>query len=272
MEKEVALVYMVAGMSSRFGGEVKQFARVGPNDETLIEYSLKQALDVGFSKIIFIVGNRTEVKFREMFGDEYIGVPVFYARQGFDFETRNRPWGTVDALCCVKELIDCSFVVCNGDDIYGKSSFEILFNHVQKSEESATIGFKLGNMLSDSCDVNRGIFEVNRDGYIESMVEMFAVNRQNLVEKNLDVDDLCNVNLFAFHPSVLEMLDVKLKSFKERNDGDRDAECLLSTELSKLVESRLMKIKTYFASGKYMGVTGPEDVEIVRKTILSQSD
>lgn len=128
MPKEIALVYMVAGISSRFMGKIKHFAIVGSRGETLIEYSLKQALPSGFSKIIFIVGNKTEKPFREKFGNSYNGIPVYYALQFYDESLRDKPWGTTDALCSIKSLIDCPFVICNGDDLYGKILLEFLQN------------------------------------------------------------------------------------------------------------------------------------------------
>lgn len=264
MVKSVALVYMVAGMSSRFGGKVKQLVKVGPNDETLIEYSLNQALKAGFSKIIFIVGDKTETEFRRMFGDEYMGVPVFYARQKFDPEIRDKPWGTVDALCCAREFIDCPFVICNGDDIYGEESFRILVEHLLNNEESASVGFKLGNVLSDNCGVNRGIFQVDEDGYLKSMEEIFNIEKSNLVKKGLSVDNLCSMNIFGLHSDVLEFANAELEAFKRKNEGSRDAECLLPVEFSKLMGKGLMRVKIYSTSDKWTGVTGPEDAEVVR--------
>mgnify|MGYP001614605345 FL=1 len=128
---DIALVYMVAGLSSRFGGKIKQFAKVGPKGETIIEYSLNQALPEGFTKIIFIVGNKTEKPFRDMFGESYKGIPIFYSQQKFNEEEREKPWGTADALCSAKDVINCPFVVCNGDDIYGAETFRILVNHLK---------------------------------------------------------------------------------------------------------------------------------------------
>ena len=157
MKKEIAIVYMVAGISSRFGGRIKQFAKVGPSEETLIEYSLNQALKAGFAKIIFVVGNMTEKPFKERFGDNYRGIPVYYALQKFDPKKRSRPWGTSDALCSIKEIIDCPFVVCNGDDIYGKNTFKTLFNHLKESNEEATVGFRLNEAIPEKGAVKRAI-------------------------------------------------------------------------------------------------------------------
>ena len=110
------LVYMVAGMSSRFGGRAKQMAKVGPNDETLIEYSVKQALLCDFSKIIFITNPKTEHLFIEIFGYKYNGINVEYIRQIYDLNKRDRPWGTADAICSIRNNITEEFIMLNGDD------------------------------------------------------------------------------------------------------------------------------------------------------------
>jgi NDP-sugar pyrophosphorylase family protein len=269
MVKDIAIVYLVAGMSSRFGGKVKQFAEIGPNNETLIEYSLNQAIEAGFDKIIFIVGDKTENGFKKMFGTKYKGVPIFYVKQDFDSKVRDKPWGTVDALCCAKKVIDCPFVVCNGDEIYGKNSFKIVLDSL-KNNINATIGFKLGDMLSNNCSVNRGIFDISKDGYVRSLTEVFDIEKSNLKEKDLDINCFCNVNLFGFSPNILNMLDNKLKDFKKKHSRNKKTECLLSTELSKLIKKKLIKIKICSTPDKWMGITGPGDVDIVKKTILSQ--
>ena len=271
MGRDVAVVYMVAGMSSRFNGEVKQFAKVGPNDETLIEYSVNQAINADFNKIIFIVGNKTEVGFKEMFGDNYKGVPVYYARQEFDSELRKKPWGSVDALCCAKEIIDCPFVICSGDDIYGEDSFKILIEHVHKNKECAAVGFELGNVLSDDGGVNRGIFELDENKYAKSIKETFGIEKRNFSEKNLSSNNLCAMSFFAMCPEVIEILEKKLKLFKEENKKNPNAECLLSEELSKLIDANLIKMKVYSNLDKWFGVTNPGDEINVRNAISKQS-
>ena len=177
---DIALVYMVAGMSSRFNGKIKQFAKVGPNNETLIEYSLNQALPAGFTKIIFIVGEKTEQPFKEMFGDNYKTVPVKYTFQNYNKEKRDRPWGTLDALCCARDLINCPFVVCSGDDIYGKESFKTLVKHLKNNPTNATVGYKLKNVLSKVGTVNRGIFKTNSNNEVISIEEVFNINKETL--------------------------------------------------------------------------------------------
>ncbi len=257
---------MVAGISSRFGGRIKQFAQVGPNGETLIEYSMNQAISAGFNKIIFIVGDKTEQPFKEKFQSRYQGVPVHYANQTLDPITRNKPWGTCDALCATKHLIDCPFVICNGDDLYGESTLKRLVEHLQGSEEEATTGYTLLDVLPEQGTTNRAIFKV-RDGYAQSLDEIFNISRAALDQKNIKPDELCSMNLFALHPSVVDFLDENLKRFKEEHANDRNIECLLPTEISKLIQEEKIKMKIYPATDQWLGVTNPEDEEAIRKKL-----
>ncbi len=256
---EIALVYMVAGLSSRFRGKIKQFARLGKNNETLIEYSLNQALPAGFSKIIFIVGNKTEAPFKEMFGNEYKGVPIQYALQKFNPELRERPWGTTDAICSAKEFLNCSFVVCNGDDLYGESSFKQLVEHLKNSETNATLGYKLKNVLPEQGKTNRGIFELNKDNTIKNLTEVFEIEKPNLTEKNLNEESLCSMNIFAFTPKTLEFLNQKLVKFKQEHKGNKRVECLLPEEIGKLIQDKRISVKVYPTESKWLGVTNPGD-------------
>ena len=266
-EKKLALVYMVAGMSSRFGGKIKQFAKVGPNGEELIKYSIRQAYPSGFDKIVFIVGEKTEKPFREMFGGQINHTPIQYAMQSYNPGERDKPWGTVDALLSAKKQIDCPFVVCNGDDLYGEHTFKMLANHLKRSDECATVGYKLGEVLPEAGNVTRGIFKKNIVNYVKNIAETSNISRQNLKEMNLSLNDLCSMNIFGLQPEVLRMLEEKLKTFKTEYKSERKAECLLPTEISNLIEKDLINMKIYTAINKWYGVTNPEDEEAVRKEI-----
>jgi NDP-sugar pyrophosphorylase family protein len=258
---------MVAGLSSRFGGKIKQFAEVGSNGETLIEYSLNQALPAGFSKIIFIVGNKTEKPFREKFGENYHGIPIFYALQKFDEEKRDKPWGTVDAICTIKDLIDCPFVVCNGDDLYGKETFQILAMHLQNKSTNATVGYKLANVLAEG-SVNRGIFELNSDKTINSLREVFNITKENLKEKALSEEDLCSMNIFALQPEIIDKLNFILQDFKQKNTGDRKVECLLPQEFGNLIKNNKLTIYLYPTKNSWMGITNPGDELKVKEQLF----
>lgn len=264
----VSVVYMVAGMSSRFGGKIKQFARVGPNNETLIEVSINQAIKAGFDKIIFIVGNMTEIPFKEMFKDNYKGLPVFYAKQTFDLNERDKPWGTCDAVVCAKELIDENFVVCNGDDIYGENTFKLLFNWIKEKNTPATAGYKLGEVLSEKGTVNRGIFTVNEENYLIDIAETLGLDKNNLSSFNLTENNISSQNIWALRKTDVKLLEEQLIKFKNSHKGERKMECYLPTELSNLIKENKIQIKLLIAPDKWLGVTNPDDEEIAKQQLI----
>jgi NDP-sugar pyrophosphorylase family protein len=264
---DIAIVYMVAGLSSRFGGKIKQFARVGPEGETLIEYSLNQALPAGFTKIIFIVGNKTEKPFKEMFGSSYKGIPVFYSLQKFNEEEREKPWGTTDSLCSAKDAINCSFVVCNGDDLYGEETFRILVNHLKTKTTGATAGYRLKDVLPEEGKVNRGVFEFNPDNTLKSLTEIFEITKKNLEEKGLSYESLCSMNIFALQPEIVKKLDLILEKFKEEHGGDKKIECLLPNELGNLIKQNELTIHLYPTSNRWFGITNPQDEEKIKEEL-----
>lgn len=263
--KNVAIVYMLAGMSSRFGGRVKGLVSVGSRGETLVDYSLQQAMHSGFSKIVFVVSPQTFRPFQERFGSVYKGVPILYAMQTYDSGERDKPWGTADAICSARPLLDCPFVVCNGDDIYGASSFRRLFNHLEIGADSATIGYKLGNHLSVSGAVNRGIFTIDSNDYVTDIRETLGISHANLEEKNLSEDDLCSMNIFALQLETLDILVERVRNFRKGLAGDRTAECYLPKELSSLISQKRMRMKLYSSQDTCLGITHPGDEEIVKK-------
>lgn len=266
MKQDIAVIYMVAGISSRFGGKIKQFVKVGPNDETLIEYSLNQAIKAGFTKIIFIVGNMTEKPFKEKFGNNYKGIPIYYALQTYNPEERDKPWGTSDALCIIKPVINCPFVICNGDDIYGENTFKILFNHLKESQEEATIGYKLCEVIPETGKTNRGIFNI-KEGYVKDLKEVFNIEKGNLSATNCKPDDLCSMNFFALHPKVIDLVSVLLDDFKKKHKGDRRIEALLPEMLPILIRQGKIKMKIYSTTDKWIGVTNPGDEDVVREML-----
>ena len=272
MKKDIAIVYMAAGLSSRFGGKIKQFAKVGINNETLIEYSLNQAIKSGITKIIFIVGEKTEQPFRELFKENYQGIPVYYALQIYDKKERDKPWGTTDALCSAKNLIDCPFIVCNGDDIYGENTFKILVNHFKKNKEEngASVGFKLINVIPEKGKVNRGIFKTNQNQEVRELKEVFNIEKNNFEATNTKPDNLTSMNIYALYPKTVEHLCNILEKFKKDNKENRTSECLLPNNISELIQKNLLRLKLYQTPDKWIGITNPEDEEIVRKILRNQ--
>jgi NDP-sugar pyrophosphorylase family protein len=260
-KKNIAIAYLAGGISSRFGGKIKQFAVVGKNGETLIEYSMNQAIKSGFSKIIFIVSNKTEIPFKERFGNSYKGIPIEYAVQEYNKLLRERPWGTADAVCTLRGVVNEPFVICNGDNIFDESSFKILIKHLQESENEAAIGYPLKDCVPEQGKVNRGTFSVENN-YVTKIVENLGIGREDVV--GLGGETLCNANFFAFHPGVIDLLYEKLIKFKKEHEGDRKIEALLPVHLSELIEEGKIKMKIYPAKQMWLEITNPGDEEVVR--------
>jgi len=265
---EIAIIYMVAGISRRFGGKAKGLAKIGPNDETLIEYSLDQAIQAGFTKIILIVSEKTKPLFQNHLGDSYKNIPIKYVIQEIDFEKRDKPWGTTDALCAAKEIIDSNFVICNGDDIYGEEAFSLLTNHLNGKNTCATLGYKLKSVIPNEGEVNRGIYEIE-DSEVKSIKETYEISKSNFQEKNITEESLCSMNIFALTIESLDKLDKKLKIFKEENTGNREIECLLPEELGKLIKEREITMEIYPTNAKWFGLTNPEDELKVKSELMS---
>jgi len=266
-EEIISIVYMVAGLSSRFGGKVKQFAHVGPNEETLIEISMNQALKAGFDKIIFIVGEKTEKLFKEKFGFEYKGIPIAYAMQTFNTLERDRPWGTCDAVVSAKDVIVDKFVVCNGDDLYGENTFKLIYNWLSKEGTPVTAGYVLGSVLPEKGLANRGILLSGDDGCVASINEIIGVGKENLSEFGLTDRSVSSQNIFGLRKEDVLFLEQNLFDFKEKNKGDRRSECYLPCEVSRLIKDGKLKMKLLKAPDEWMGVTNPED-EITLRNLL----
>ncbi len=269
--KVIPVVFMCAGISSRFGGKIKQFSIVGPNDETLIEVSMKQAIKAGFNEIIFIVGNLTEKPFREKFGGSFEGVPIRYALQSYNPEERDRPWGTTDAIVSALPLIQGPFVICNGDDLYGESSFRTIFEALSaKSNDCVAIGYDLMSVLPETGSINRGIFRTDKKGNVIAIEEMIGIEKNSLSKVGLTKNDLANMNIFGLTKECILLLEKILKEFKSNHKGDRRSECYLPVELGNLAKSGKIKLKLFKTKEQWFGVTNPGDEEVVKQALKSK--
>jgi NDP-sugar pyrophosphorylase family protein len=265
MKNKTIIVYLAAGLSSRFGGAIKQFSKIGLNGESLIEISMNHAIQAGFEEIIFVVGTSTEEPFKKQFGDEYKGIPVKYTMQTFNPEKRDRPWGTVEALLTAKDYLKCPFVVCNSDDIYGARSFMILRDHLLSSDNSsATLGYRLMDVLPESGAVNRGIFKVDNNSFVIGLSEVYSIKKDDL-PSDIKPDEACSMNVFALREDIVPKLESLLKAFIENRENDKRAEFLLSDACGMLMMRNEIRMKLYNSPDKWIGITRPEDVEIVIK-------
>lgn len=269
---EQALVYMAGGISSRYGGSIKALARVGPNSETLIAYSIKEALAGShFTKIVCIVGEVTRQPIQSLLGSRIHNLPVVYATQTYDGSNRDKPWGTVDALCAAREHLNCSFVVCNSDNLYGKTSFNLLSEHLATRVGGATIGYPLYDNLPREGEANRGIIRVDAHGNVKSIQENLGISRENLASRGLRSDDSCSMNIFALPATVVPELVKRLEAFKLLYAGDRKKECYLPEELSSIIAKGKLVMGLYPAREIVLDVTVPGDEKRVQEILRERT-
>lgn len=289
MMKDTTLVIMAAGMGSRFGGGIKQLEQIGPSGEIIMDYSIHDALEAGFNKIVFIIRKDLEKDFREIIGNRIEKVAnVAYAYQELDKlpegytvpETRKKPWGTGHAVLMIKDIVKEPFVVINADDYYGKEAFRKLHDYMvtEMDEEAACHqicmgGFILSNTLSENGAVTRGVCEVNADGTLKSVTETYGVRRNGDTIEGSDADGnpvLVNanqhvsMNMWGLPPKFLEELEQEFLPFLDNLGVNTEkAEFLLPSVINSMVESGRAQVKVLETHDKWFGVTYKEDKEAV---------
>ena len=288
---KTSLVIMAAGIGSRFGGGIKQLEPVGPNGEIIMDYSIHDALEAGFDKIIFIIRHDIEKDFRDVIGDriEEIcarkNVEVCYAFQdlkdipeGFSVpEARTKPWGTGQAVLACKDLIKEPFIVINADDYYGKEAFVKIHDFLQgytpeKANEFCMAGFILKNTLSENGGVTRGICQLDENGYLTGVNETSnivktedgaAVNEDGTLMP-VDAMSYVSMNMWGLTPEFVGMLEKGFVEFFEKMDGNEaKAEYLLPIYIDELLKAGKVTVKVLGTDDRWFGVTYKEDKAVV---------
>ena len=296
--RETALVIMAAGIGSRYGAGIKQLAKVGPSGEIIIDYSIHDALKAGFNKIIFIIRKDIEEEFREVIGKRIERIaPVDYVYQemsdlpeGYKTpEGRKKPWGTAQAVWAAREVIDCPFAVINADDFYGAGSFkalhEYLTNEMSEDDEVydyCMAGYILGNTLSESGTVARGVCSQNEDGYLRSVTETYKIGRKEGKvtgedgegrERELDEKSLVSMNMWGLKPNIIKVLGEGFPKFLDSLKADDiKSEYLLPVVIDGLIQGGLAKVKVLPIEDKWYGVTYQEDRQYVADAIRRMVD
>ena len=288
---DTALVIMAAGIGSRFGGGIKQLESVGPCGEIIMDYSIHDAIEAGFNKIVFIIRKDLEKDFREIIGDRIEKVcadrhvKVAYAFQelkdlpeGFEFpEGRTKPWGTGQAVLACKGIIHEPFVVINADDYYGKEAFVKLHAFMQdyrpeRPYDYCMAGFILGNTLSENGGVTRGVCHVDEQGYLADIAETSnivktasgAAVQEDGALRPIDVKSNVSMNMWGLTPQFIDILDEGFKTFLAGvKEGDLKSEYLLPTIIGQLLKEGKVSVKVLETPDKWFGVTYKEDKEAV---------
>lgn len=285
--KKTALVIMAAGIGSRFGGGIKQLEPVGPTGEIIMDYSIFDAINAGFNKIVFIIRKDIENDFREVIGDRIekmcssLGVDVEYAFQAADNlpegitvpEGRKKPWGTGQAVLSCKGIVKEPFAVINADDYYGKEVFRKVYDFLQnyspeRPDEFCMGGFILKNTLSDNGGVTRGVCEVDGEGYLTNVIETSdIVKTADGAEANgqkINPDSYVSMNLWGFTPEFIDRLEEGFKEFFEKSaDNLLKAEYLIPIYIGELLSEKKVSVKVLETNDKWFGVTYKEDKPIV---------
>lgn len=292
---KTTLVIMAAGIGSRFGGGIKQLEPIGPNGEIIMDYSIHDAIQAGFNKIIFIIRKDIEADFKEVIGNriesvcQNLEIEVGYAFQdirdipGHFPEYRTKPWGTGQAVLAAKDMINTPFAVINADDYYGKKAYQEIHSWLVQDHADNAIsmaGFILKNTLSDNGGVTRGICKVSEGHtHVTDVVEtanIIKTVRNGVVEASADgislnPESYVSMNMWGFpakkgkKPEFLNVLEKEFDVFfkKTVSANPLKAEYLLPTLIGGLLREEKCTVKVLETTDKWFGVTYKEDKEAV---------
>jgi hypothetical protein len=278
------LFVLAAGMGSRYGG-LKQLDGLGPNGETIMDYSIFDAIRGGFGKLVFVIRKSFEADFREKIICRYEGhIPVELVFQELDMlpagftcpEDRVKPWGTNHAVLMGKDVINEPFAVINADDFYGRDSFEVLGKALTdmtgKSNDYCMIGYRVGNTLSESGSVARGVCATNADGYLTTVVERTAIERvageiqfkdENDATVVLAENTPVSMNMWGFTPDYFQYSEDFFINFLKEQMGNLKSEYFIPLMVNELVNNGTARVKVLDTTSKWFGVTYAADRQSV---------
>ena len=278
---KTSLVIMAAGIGSRFGGGIKQLEPVGMHGEIIMDYSIHDALEAGFNKVVFIIRKDLEEEFRQVIGNRIEKITeVAYAFQALDDlpdgftcpADRTKPWGTGQAVLAAKDLITTPFIVINADDYYGKEGFKAVHNYLVEGGKSCMAGFVLKNTLSDNGGVTRGICRMDAEHNLTEVDEtkniVKTVDGAEADGVKLDVDSLVSMNMWGLTPDFLQTLEKGFAEFfeKEVPANPLKAEYLIPIYIGELLKKDQMSVKVLRTNDTWYGMTYHEDVAAVKES------
>lgn len=271
------LLILAAGAGSRYGG-MKSIEPVGPDGESIVEYSIYDAHRAGFGRIVFVIRGDMERPFKEMvnarfgkrFAVECVYQDVAKLPPGFQAPAgRAKPWGTTHAILMAEKAIREPFAVINVHDFYGPQSYRAMANHLQSGGgDCAMAGFVLRNTMPELGSVARGVCEIGSDGYLQKIVEYRDVERVGGHARNIDAagqetaltgDEVVSMNMWGFMPGVFGPLRQQFQRFLRENDGDLQAECFIPNTVNELLKSGHARVKVLRCAEAWFGVTYRED-------------
>ncbi len=286
------LVILAAGMASRYGS-MKQIEGFGPAGETIMEYSIYDAIRAGFNKVVFIIRPDFAEPFKQALEPKLKGkIEIEYVYQSLDKFTegyaiaadRVKPWGTAHALLCCKELVKESFAVINADDYYGKEAFEQSYTFLTKECNEKTnciLGYELSNTLSENGTVSRGVCSIDAEGYLKQINERTTIYRradgqivfeESGVETSLQEDTRVSMNFMCFGPGFIDLCEKEFYLFLKAKGQELKSEFYIPYVAGRYHELGLGKVKVIPTNAKWFGVTYKEDAPGVKQSINALVD
>lgn len=276
------ILVLAAGMGSRYGG-LKQLDEVGPNGETIIDYSVYDAIRAGFGKVVFVIRENIEAAFKEKITDKFEGkIDIKFAFQEVNSEIegidelpeRAKPWGTGHAVLVAKDLINEPFAVVNADDYYGIEAFEKMANFLSNDCNEGhycMVGFQLKNTLSENGTVSRGVCAADENGFLTTVTERTSIRKIGTVtcyeeggkKYFLDDDTIVSMNLWGFHQNVFEHSRGMFIDFVKNNSDNPKSEFYIPLVVNELLQKDQIQLSVLTSTEKWYGVTYKEDKEDV---------
>ena len=277
---DITLLIMAAGMGSRYGG-LKQLDSVGPNQETIIDYSVYDAIRAGFDKVVFVIRKEFHNEFRSLITDKYLGkIKVEFAFQELenlpaDFscpEERKKPWGTGHAILSAKDIIQEPFVAINGDDFYGLESFKVVADYYQNGgSEFSMVAFQLDNTLSDFGSVTRGLCTL-KGNKLDTVIEtggLIMSEKGMRSDRNIHLNgkEPVSMNVWGFTPDLFGYLESMFIQFLKEEGDALKSEYLIPSVVNNLIQTDRKSVHILHSSAKWFGVTYKEDKSYVMEEI-----
>jgi len=281
---------MAAGMASRYGS-MKQIQQFGPSGETIMDYSIYDAIKAGFKKVVFIIRKDFADDFKHIFEPKLQGrIETEYVFQEMDKylgghsvpEGRTKPWGTAHAILCAKDAVNEPFAVINADDFYGADGFQKAHDFLRdgcKPDVYAIIGYELAKTLSEHGSVSRGVCEVDGQNNLVAIYERLKIYRENgaIIYENpeggkepVPEDAKASMNFWCFHPSIFGFIEKGFQAFLDQNIGNLKSEYLIPFVADQWIKAGEGVIKVIPTSAQWFGVTYKEDAPIVQKSLSDQ--
>jgi len=286
------LLILAAGMGSRFGG-LKQIEPVGPNGESILEYSVFDAIRAGFGKVVFVIRESFAESFKKQFEPKLLDkIEIKYVYQETnmlpeDFvlpEGREKPWGTGHAVLMAKKVINEPFAVINADDFYGANAYKILSEYLSMKispEQYTMVGYRLNKTLSDFGSVSRGICVTNADNQLTKITETHKIKTEgekilceslNEQTKELNGDEIVSMNFWGFHPSIFENIESQFIDFLKENINLPKSEFYIPFVVFEMIKRNLISVEVLSADSPWFGVTYKEDKPYVIEQIQNLTD